>query len=86
MKSNIYFAMPLFLMTACSETNLDDLDKGELEEIEKQVEEDAQTLEAAAAEAVQVLEEDVRSELAEDGITDSETNSSPPIEQDAQEQ
>lgn len=86
MTSKIFFVLPLFLMMACSETNLDDLDTGELEEIEKQVEEEAQSLAEAAAEAVQVLEEDVSSELAEDGIAVSDSNPSTSIEQDEQEQ
>ncbi|MEP2989003.1 MAG: hypothetical protein ABJN65_03880 [Parasphingorhabdus sp.] len=82
MRPITFLILPLFLTAACSETNLDDLDQGELDEIEKQVTEDAQSLEEAADEAVKVLEQEVRTELDDDGVSASVP---PPTPADVQE-
>lgn len=63
-----FFILPFFFLVGCSETNLDDLDEGELDEIESQVEKDATSLTEAADEAVKLLEEEIQSELDSDGI------------------
>lgn len=66
---------PLVMVAGCSETNLDDLDNQELEQIENQVTEDAQSLTEAADEAVKLLEEEIQSELDADGVGAIEENS-----------
>lgn len=55
--------VPLTLVAACSETNLDDLDAEEIAETEKQVEAEAKSLEEAADEAVKILESEIQAEL-----------------------
>lgn len=86
MKPFAYFILPFALLAACSETNLDDLNDGELEEIEKQVEEDAKSLIEAADEAVIAMEEDIQAELNADGVgvitdTPSATETEETVEQ-----
>ncbi len=84
MRPVTFFILPLFLATGCSETNLDDLDQGGLDEIEKQVEEDAQSLEEAADEAVKVLEQEVSAELDDDGVNTSVPSPTPTDVQEAE--
>ncbi|GAB5489445.1 MAG: hypothetical protein Pars2KO_30150 [Parasphingorhabdus sp.] len=68
MKPFVLILLFATFLGACSETDLDILDKAELEEVEKQVETSAQSLEEAADEAVKVLEEEIQLSLDEDGI------------------
>ncbi|MEL6875441.1 MAG: hypothetical protein AAGM33_08160 [Pseudomonadota bacterium] len=58
----------MMLVTSCSETPIEEQGEEAIAEMEKQIEEDARSLEAAAAEAVTILEEDIAEELEADGI------------------
>ncbi|MEO9634975.1 MAG: hypothetical protein ABJF89_14525 [Parasphingorhabdus sp.] len=61
--------LPVVLIaTACSETPIDEQGDAAIAALEKQIEEEAQTLEEAAEEAYLVLEEDIDAELAADGL------------------
>lgn len=82
MKPIAIMILSIAMMTACSEPDLSDLDEGELEDIERQVEADAKSLADAADEAVKVLEEEVQAELDEDGIG---ANTEPPTPTSAEE-
>lgn len=56
------------IVAACSETPIDEQGDAAIAELEKEIEEEAQTLEEAADEAYLALEADIDSELAADGI------------------
>jgi len=61
--------MPAALaLAACSETPVEEQGEVAIAEMEKQIQEDAQSLEEAADEAVKALEEDIDAQLAADGI------------------
>ena len=66
-----HILMPALLMlTACSETPIEEQGEEAIAEQEIQIQEDAQSLEEAADAAVKALEEDIDAELAADGIRD----------------
>tara|TARA_R110000824_G_scaffold179703_2_gene359989 strand:- start:800 stop:1051 length:252 start_codon:yes stop_codon:yes gene_type:complete len=63
--------IPVALVLAgCSETPVEEKGDEAIAEHEQQIQEEAQSLEKAADEAVRALEEDVDAELAADGIGD----------------
>lgn len=59
----------LLLLVACSETPIAEQGDEEIIEMEKQIDAEAQTLEEAAEEAVNILEEEIDAELADDGVS-----------------
>ncbi|WP_339690776.1 hypothetical protein [uncultured Parasphingorhabdus sp.] len=56
------------LLSACSETPVEEKGDEAIAEMEKEIEQDAQSLEEAADEAVKAMAEDIDAELAADGI------------------
>lgn len=68
MRKMTILALFCLLVSGCSETNLDDLDETELNEIEAEIEEEAKSLEEAAAEAVKILEEEIQTDLNDAGV------------------
>ncbi|WP_339824272.1 hypothetical protein [uncultured Parasphingorhabdus sp.] len=56
------------LLSACAETPVEEKGDDAIAEMEKQIEQDAQSLEEAADEAVKAMAEDIDAELAADGI------------------
>lgn len=61
--------MPVALaLAACSETPVEEQGDEAIAETEKQIQEEAQSLEEAADEAVKLLEQDIDAQLAADGI------------------
>ncbi len=64
---------PLFLgliaLSACSDAPMEDQGEEEVTAIEKQIEGDAKSLEAAADEAVKELKSEIETDLTADGIT-----------------
>lgn len=56
------------ILGACSETPLEDQNEDEVTAIEKQIEGDAKSLEAAADEAVKELKLEIEADLSDDGI------------------
>jgi hypothetical protein len=58
----------LLMLAACSEAPMEERGEEAIAELEKQIEDDAQSLELAADEAVKALAEDIDAELAADGI------------------
>lgn len=58
----------LLILAACSETPIEEQGEEAIAEQEIQIQEDAQSLEKAADEAVRALEKDIDAELAADGI------------------
>ncbi|MEO9600942.1 hypothetical protein [Parasphingorhabdus sp.] len=69
MKNRDLILPTALLLAACSETPIDEQGAAAIAELEQQIQEDAQSLEEAAAEAVRTLEEEIDAEMAEDGIT-----------------
>ncbi len=61
-------AASALLLSACSETPVEEKGDEAVAEMEKQIEQDAQSLEEAADEAVKAMAEDIDAELAADGI------------------
>ncbi|SIN98034.1 hypothetical protein SAMN02745824_2518 [Parasphingorhabdus marina DSM 22363] len=58
----------IILLASCSETPIEEQGEEAIAEMERQIEQDARSLEEAAAEAVQALEQDIADELEADGI------------------
>ncbi len=56
------------LLSACSETPVEEKDDEAVAEMEKQIEQDAQSLEEAADAAVKAMAQDIDADLASDGI------------------
>ncbi|WP_430414546.1 hypothetical protein [Parasphingorhabdus sp.] len=67
-KSSILLCLPLLLI-GCSETPIAEQGDEEILEMENQIDAEAQSLEQAAEEAVQILEEEIEAELADDGVS-----------------
>ncbi len=76
MRVTILLVPALILLGACSDSPTDDQGEDEKAAIEKQIEGDAKSLEAAADEAVQELQTEIESELEDDGIVTSNLNES----------
>jgi hypothetical protein len=75
--------MPVSLLAvACSETPVEEMGDEAIAEMEREIEEDAQSLEEAADEAVRALEEEIEAELADDGIGAPEAVSLPKASED----
>ena len=68
MKAAVHLAALAVLLTACSETPIEEQGEDAMVEMEQQIEEDARSLEEAADEAVRELEADIDAELADEGI------------------
>lgn len=68
MKIGYALAPALLMLAACSETPVEEQGEEAMAEQEKQIEEDARSLEEAADEAVRALEREIDVELADDGI------------------
>ncbi|VWX57388.1 hypothetical protein [Sphingorhabdus sp. 109] len=62
--------LSLLLLAACSETPMEEQGDEAIAEMEAEIEEDARSLEEAAAEAARVMAEDIDAELAADGVND----------------
>ena len=78
MKAVVHLAAFAVLLTACSETPIEERDEDAIADMEQQIEEDARSLEEAADQAVKALEEDIDAELADDGIGGPEPKQLPP--------
>lgn len=77
MKSR-HLILPLaLLLAACSETPVEEMGDEAIAEMEREIQEDAQSLEEAADAAVKVLEEEIDAQLADDGIGAPEAVSLP---------
>ncbi|AMO71828.1 hypothetical protein [Sphingorhabdus sp. M41] len=63
-------ALTGMILAACSETPVEEKGDAAIAEMEAEIEQDAQTLEEAADEAVKALAEDIDAELAAEGIGD----------------
>lgn len=63
-----FLFLGLIIIAACSETPLEEQGGGTEVAIEKQIEGDAKSLEAAADEAVNVLQSKLEEELEADGV------------------
>ena len=61
----------LFALAACSEAPLEDQSERAAAEIEKQIQGDAKSLEAAADEAVKILKSEIDEDLKADGVIES---------------
>lgn len=68
-------ALTALILAACSETPVEEKGDAAIAEMEAEIEQDAQTLEEAADEAVKALAEDIDAELAADGIGDPAADS-----------
>ena len=77
MKSLCIIAPALVILAACSETPIEDQGEEAIAEMETEIEEDAQSLEEAADEAVKTLAEDIDAQLADDGIGGAEPKQLP---------
>ncbi|GAA0481914.1 hypothetical protein GCM10009096_25200 [Parasphingorhabdus litoris] len=69
----------ILLLGGCSDAPRDDLGEDEATAIEKQIEGDAKSLEAAADEAVKELKSEIEADLSDDGIA-TPIRSIPPTE------
>ena len=70
MRNGALLTASALLLSACSETPVEEKGDEAIAEMEAQIEEDAKSLEEAADEAVKALAEDIDAELAADGIPD----------------
>lgn len=71
-------AVPIALVLAsCSETPVEEQGDEAIAEMETRIQEDAQSLEEAADEAVKVLAEDIDAELAADGFVEPAAEAKP---------
>lgn len=77
MKLHRLLAPAVLLLASCSETPVEEKGDEAIAEHEQQIQEDAQSLEQAADEAVKVLESDIDAELAADGVGDPATQPAP---------
>lgn len=59
----------MLMLGACSESPIEDQGEEAIAELEREIEEDAQSLEEAADEAVKALAEDIDSQLVADGVS-----------------
>tara|TARA_R110000824_G_scaffold11585_2_gene50632 strand:+ start:2914 stop:3162 length:249 start_codon:yes stop_codon:yes gene_type:complete len=77
MRFHASLTLTALLLTACSETPVEEKGDEAIAEMEAQIEEEAQSLEEAADQAVKALEEDIDAELAADGIGDPAAEPTP---------
>lgn len=77
MRSGAFLALTALLLAGCSETPVEEKGDAAIAEMDTQIEQEAQSLEEAADEAVKALAEDIDAELAADGIADPAAETPP---------
>lgn len=75
MRATGLLALSVLVLSACSDAPLEDQGEEEVAAIEKQIEGDAKSLEAAADEAVRELKSEIETDLSADGVASSEISS-----------
>lgn len=77
MRIHPFLVSVVLALAACSETPVEEQGDEAIAEMEKQIQEEAQSLEEAADEAVKALEEEIDAQLVADGIGAPAAESAP---------